>query len=910
VVALLVLVSLAAGLLWISQDICRAASDDPPGPVSIAFGETVSASLEFAGDTDTYTFSAQAGDQILCRMRSSWPFSPQLRLYAQDGMLITSVLGTYGCELNETLSTTENYTLLAGDAEGDDTGDYWVFLQRTNNPSEVTPLAFGQTIAANITQLAEMDAYTFSAKAGDQIVCRMRSSWPFSPQLRLYAQDGTLIKSVLGTYGCELNETLSTTENYTLLAGDAEGDGTGDYWVFLQRTNNPSEVIPLAFGQTIAANITQLAEMDAYTFSAKAGDQIVCRMRSSWPFSPQLRLYAQDGTLITSVLGTYGCELNETLSTTENYTLLAGDAEGDDTGDYWVFLQRTNNPSEVTPLAFGQTIAANITQLAEMDAYTFSAKAGDQILCRMRSSWPFSPQLRLYAQDGALIKSVLGTYGCELNETLSTTENYTLLAGDAEGDDTGDYDIFLESTGGNLTNNAPDQPDNVLPANNAIGISLAPVLQSSAFFDPDSGDAHVASQWQITIAPGDYSSPVFDSGTDSSNLTQITIPSGTLSHGTTYYWRVRHEDNHGDWSAWSVETSFITLGLPLPPEESSFTGSVPLPSELSTDPGVIGTNIGLAIATVLVFYFAATLFNSAVKDNYETIQGWLQRASARLRFRRTSASKTTGDPRVGIKPRIVVYLEGLLVVAICALVYWFLEPYFKNTLKGVALFIALALGIAIATYGYEGTQVLLSARRFRVPAAIRIYWIAIVVAAICVAFSRAIHFHPGLIYGFVGAYAALSTTKLDNRKQAIMILLGTLVILVVSVSAFYLRELLYNSTWREGDFWRYLVEDILVAAIAIGLEGLVFSLAVPLTFMDGHKLKSWNLWVWLAVAGTVVYVFIWIIINADHRLAEAAKDMKVIMMCVLMGLSLVISGGTWLYFRVRKKRPSDQEAES
>ena len=108
-------------------------------------------------------------------------------------------------------------------------------------------------------------------------------------------------------------------------------------------------------------------------------------------------------------------------------------------------------------------------------------------------------------------------------------------------------------------NNPPDQPTNISPADGATGISVTPTLQSSAFSDSDPDGAHQASQWQITTTSGDYSSPVFDSGADSSNLTQITLSSGVLDGNTTYYWRVRHQDNHGAWSDWSSETSFTTF---------------------------------------------------------------------------------------------------------------------------------------------------------------------------------------------------------------------------------------------------------------------------------------------------------------------------------------------------------------
>jgi hypothetical protein len=104
----------------------------------------------------------------------------------------------------------------------------------------------------------------------------------------------------------------------------------------------------------------------------------------------------------------------------------------------------------------------------------------------------------------------------------------------------------------------PVQPSNVSPANGDTDVSLTPTLSSSAFSDPDTGDTHAASQWQVTATSGDYSSSVFDSRTDNVSLTQIGIPSGKLSGNATYYWRGRHQDSHGKWSEYSTETSFTT----------------------------------------------------------------------------------------------------------------------------------------------------------------------------------------------------------------------------------------------------------------------------------------------------------------------------------------------------------------
>jgi hypothetical protein len=126
--------------------------------------------------------------------------------------------------------------------------------------------------------------------------------------------------------------------------------------------------------------------------------------------------------------------------------------------------------------------------------------------------------------------------------------------------------VFMYADNGDFpTYSAPAQPSNAFPSNGASSISLTPTLQSSAFSDPDAGDTHAASQWQITTVAGDYSSPVSDSGTDFSNLTSLTVPSGILTYSTSYYWHVRYKDNRSDWSDYSIETFFTTLDTVPPP---------------------------------------------------------------------------------------------------------------------------------------------------------------------------------------------------------------------------------------------------------------------------------------------------------------------------------------------------------
>ncbi|MFC2023050.1 hypothetical protein ACFLTL_02745, partial [Chloroflexota bacterium] len=81
-----------------------------------------------------------------------------------------------------------------------------------------------------------------------------------------------------------------------------------------------------------------------------------------------------------------------------------------------------------------------------------------------------------------------------------------------------------------------------------------------------------------------------------------------------------------------------------PEEERLFVESVPLPDQISTDPGVIGTNFLFALLTVIVFYIASSIFNNTIRENYSIIKKWTSRILIPFKPLRGSSAneETTG----------------------------------------------------------------------------------------------------------------------------------------------------------------------------------------------------------------------------------------------------------------------------
>ena len=110
------------------------------------------------------------------------------------------------------------------------------------------------------------------------------------------------------------------------------------------------------------------------------------------------------------------------------------------------------------------------------------------------------------------------------------------------------------------TNERPHKPILSLPADGDTNIICAPKLETGDFSDPDSGDTHAQTQWQIS-EQSDFSSFILDK-TSAVHLTRLTVPKCVLDKGTTYYWRVRFYDNHYAQSEWSDTYSFTTWTPP------------------------------------------------------------------------------------------------------------------------------------------------------------------------------------------------------------------------------------------------------------------------------------------------------------------------------------------------------------
>jgi hypothetical protein len=175
-----------------------------------------------------------------------------------------------------------------------------------------------------------------------------------------------------------------------------------------------------------------------------------------------------------------------------------------------------------------------------------------------------------------------------------------------------------------------------------------------------------------------------------------------------------------------------------------------------------------------------------------------------------------------------------------------------------------------------------------------------VVAIVCVAVSRLVHFQPGYLYGLIAGLAL--RRQLETDTNGALTAASAVSIFSLGILAWIARvPVAHAASGPHPGVWWVGLEACLAAITILGIETVVICL-IPLRFVEGSKLEAWSRTAWALVFGLAAFGFVHVLLRPDSGyVAATSSRATVVVLFLVFGL---LSVAFWAYFRFRAPRAS------
>ena len=205
---------------------------------------------------------------------------------------------------------------------------------------------------------------------------------------------------------------------------------------------------------------------------------------------------------------------------------------------------------------------------------------------------------------------------------------------------------------------------------------------------------------------------------------------------------------------------------------TEYAFSVPKLTDLSLAASVITTNLVLALLALLLILLACSVINSTLKERGMEVTAAL--AGYMGPFAAIGRGWTAIANRLDEPDAPFPLGRMAFIVVLISVIYSALDPTFGMNLATLAMLISLAIGVGLLSIFYEGTQVILSLRRFGLEGRLELHPLGIVVALVSVIATRLVHMHPGIVLGFVAGAAVSAEDPREEGQITFVPMVGSL----------------------------------------------------------------------------------------------------------------------------------------
>lgn len=316
------------------------------------------------GDYDQWTFDAQLGDHVLINVHettSSSAFDSRLRIHAPDGTRLVDFTDPLSASAD--FAAPQSGTYLAIVSDSDLRNEYNYGLQYAVAPIATTFAVppgdgGGELINGLLNNVAfttgDYDQWIFDAQLGDHILLtlfELAFSSAFDSRIRLYAPDGTEIIDVTNAVTAFADFAAPQSGAYLAIVADSDVREAYSYGLDYSKVTTLARDIAGFDADDLLDDLTLngtilFGEIDHWTFDAVAGDVVTLTFAESGSnFSPWMRVFAPDGSLLFNEATSSTVSLEMTIPQTGSYYVRLSDDNYQAAGNYAISFSNSRIPS-------------------------------------------------------------------------------------------------------------------------------------------------------------------------------------------------------------------------------------------------------------------------------------------------------------------------------------------------------------------------------------------------------------------------------------------------------------------------------------------------------------------------------------------------------------------------------------
>ena len=346
---------------------------------------------------------------------------------------------------------------------------------------------------------------------------------------------------------------------------------------------------------------------------------------------------------------------------------------------------------------------------------------------------------------------------------------------------------------------------------------------------------------------------------------------------------------------------------------------------ISLDPGVLLTNLGLAVLFTSILGFTALVLKTSLAPVHapkpagpETGKpaNLLRKVGGGLSARlNAGAGKTRSSIRAVFAPeswaigtpglrRVAASLLGAIFIGLTALLAAFIDPAFNPvTPRGVAIFLSILVAIGLVNLLYTRIQIV-AAQRQGLSAARRIRPLNLAIILLAALISRSINFLPGFLIGLPAGYALLTATENSAAVETRMVTRGLIGVIIVAIFMWLLAiplDLVMGNLAAQpnadsltlGLNLLGAVQSVVLTIFVVAIE-LAFVTLFPLAITGGHHLYERSRLGWGLSFTVVTFIALHTIFNPLSAGFDVFQNSNLLVIGGLLAIVTGIALSLWL----------------